>query len=309
MPLHFDFTDIQLMLNIADSHSLTAGAEKTHLSLSAASLRIKNLEEHFATRLLYRTSQGVSLTSSGQALARHSREILLAVEQMRGDMYQYGQGVKGHVRVLANTTAMTEIMPEVIPKYLLSHPGVNVELRERLSIQVVKAIREGSADIGIVAGSSDISDVEFLPCRSNRLVLVTPRKHALDGPAVYFGDTLDYDYVGLSEWSAIHPFLVQAANTLGRALKFRIEASNFESVCRMIESGVGIGVVPASIARQLQKRMKIAIVNLRDDWSERSLYVCVRNLLELPTFSQELVQDIIKCAQDTTELDGGLAHE
>lgn len=290
MAMHFDLTDMQLMVNTGDSHSLTRGAERSHLSLPAASTRVKNLEEHFGTRLLYRTSQGVTLTPSGEAFTRHARTVMAQIEQMRGEMQEYARGVKGHIRVLANTTAMTEFMPAVLGRFLATRPDINVELRERLSYLVFKAVAEGSADIGIVAGSPNVDNLQFLPYRKDRLVLVTPADHPLtEAETVSFADTLSYDYVGLSEWSAIHPFLLQAADALGQPFKFRVEVGNFEALCRMIESRVGIGVMPQSVALRMRRSLDIRLVGLSDPWAERKLNVVVRDLSALPTFARELV--------------------
>lgn len=299
MAMHFDLTDMQLMVNIGDSHSLTRGAEKSHLSLPAASTRVKNLEEHFGTRLLYRTSQGVTLTPSGEAMMRHARTVMGQIEQLRGEMQEFARGVKGHIRVLANTTAMTEFMPAVLGRFLASHPDVNVELRERLSYLVFKAVSEGSADIGIVAGNPQVDNLQFLPYRKDRLALVTSAEHPLaqNGP-VAFADTLAYDYVGLSEWSAIHPFLLQAADALGRPFKFRVEVGNFEAVCRMIESKVGVAVIPQSVAERMQRTLDIRVVRLTDAWAERKLHVCVRSLDTLPVFARELVDLLVADVPD-----------
>lgn len=294
MAMHFDLTDMQLMVNTGDSHSLTRGAERSHLSLPAASTQVKNLEEHFGTRLLYRTSQGVTLTPSGEAFTRHARTVMAQIEQMRGEMQEYARGVKGHIRVLANTTAMTEFMPAVLGRFLAARPDINVELRERLSYLVFKAVAEGSADIGIVAGSPNVDNLQFLPYRKDRLVLVTPADHPLTkAETVSFADTLSYDYVGLSEWSAIHPFLLQAADALGQPFKFRVEVGNFEALCRMIESRVGIGVIPQSVALRMKRSLDIRLVGLSDPWAERKLNVVVRDLSALPTFARELVDLLV----------------
>ncbi|WP_459614085.1 LysR family transcriptional regulator [Bordetella sp. 2513F-2] len=294
MASHFDLTDLQLMAHIGDWRSLTRAAEKMHLSLPAASTRVKNLEEHFGTQLLYRSSQGVTLAPAGEALVRHARAVMQQIEQLRGDMQEYARGVKGHVRVLANTTAMTEFMPVVLGRYLAEHPDVHVELRERLSYLVVRAVAEGSADIGISAAGGPDPQVQFIPYRRDRLVLVTSQDHALAGAqAVSFADTLSDDYVGLSETSAIHPFLVQAAAALGRTFRFRVEVGNFEAVCRMIENGVGIGVIPESVALRYARAMRIAIVPLTDPWALRRLHICVKSLDALPAFGRTLVQALI----------------
>ncbi len=290
MANHFDLTDLQLIVNIGDASSLTRGAEKSHLSLPAASNRVKNLEDHFGTRLFHRNSQGVTLTPSGDAFLRHARLVLRQIDHLRGEIHEYSRGIKGQIRMVANTTAMTEFMPAVLSKYLATHPDVTVELRERLSYLVVKAVSDGSADIGIVAGRPPASDLEYLPYRADRLVLVTSVDHPLAGLSeVAFANTLTYEYVGLSEWSAIHAFLIQAADNLGHPFRFRVEVGSFEAVCRMIEAGVGIGVVPERAAQRYAQRLNIKLVTLSDDWAERKLHICVRKLEQLPSFARELV--------------------
>ena len=298
MANHFDLTDLQLIVNIGDASSLTRGAEKSHLSLPAASNRVKNLEDHFGTRLFHRNSQGVTLTPSGEAFLRHARLVLRQIDHLRGDIHEYARGIKGQVRMLANTTAMTEFMPAVLSRFLASHPDVTVELRERLSYLVIKAVSEGSADIGIVAGKPASSELEYIPYREDRLVLVTPIEHPLSELSeVAFSDTLAFEYVGLSEWSAIHAFLIQAADKLGYPFRFRVEVGSFEAVCRMIEAGVGIGVVPELVAKRYAQRLNIKIVSLSDEWSERKLQICVRNLQQLPSFARDLVNMLIEDVQ------------
>jgi DNA-binding transcriptional LysR family regulator len=298
MANHFDLTDLQLIVNIGDASSLTRGAEKSHLSLPAASNRVKNLEDHFGTRLFHRNSQGVTLTPSGEAFLRHARLVLRQIDHLRGDIHEYARGIKGQVRMLANTTAMTEFMPAVLSRFLASHPDVTVELRERLSYLVIKAVSEGSADIGIVAGKPASSELEYIPYREDRLVLVTPLEHPLSElTEVAFSDTLAFEYVGLSEWSAIHAFLIQAADKLGYPFRFRVEVGSFEAVCRMIEAGVGIGVVPELVAKRYAQRLNIKIVCLSDEWSERKLQICVRNLQQLPSFTRDLVNMLIEDVQ------------
>ena len=297
MATHFDLTDLQLMVHVGDWHSLTRAAEKTHLSLPAASTRVKNLEEQFGTQLLWRNNQGVTLTPAGQALTRHARLVLQQVEQLRGGMQEFARGVKGHVRVLANTTASTEFMPAVLAHYLARFPDVHVELRERLSYLIVRAVAEGAADIGVVADCAPDPKLQFIPYRRDRLVLVAPSAHRLAArKTVAFAETLNDDFVGLSEWSAIHPFLLQAAAALGRTFRFRIEVGNFEAACRMVASGVGLGVVPESVALRQARNQDIAVVPLTDDWSVRQLHICVRDLAALPAFAQALVQTLVEDA-------------
>lgn len=306
MASHFDLTDMQLLVNVASAMSLTKAAEHTFLSLPAASNRVKNLEGYLGTPLLYRNSQGVTLTPAGEAFVRHARIVLHQLQHLRGDIQEYAQGVKGRVRVYANTTAMNEFVPAVLERYLVSHPSVNIELRERLSYQVVKAVVEGAADIGITAQGSGGAGVKFLPYRTDRLVLVTHQEHPLakkQGPHS-FGNVLDYDFISLAESSAIHSFLLTAAEDSGRFLRVRVEVGNFETACRLIAAQVGIGVIPETAARRHVQTLPLKIMLLTDEWALRQLHICVRESTELPAFSQELVDLLVRDAAQATGSDG-----
>lgn len=289
--MHFDLVDLRLMVHIADANSMTRGAELSFISLPAASTRIKNLESSIGTPLLYRTSQGVTLTPAGQAFVTHARQVLGQIQHLRGDMQEYVSGIKGHVRVFANTTSLGEFLPRVLRHFLSRNPDINIDLRERLSHDIVRAVTEGQTDIGIVAGLVRTEKLQTLPYRRDRLVLVVPQGHALDGRTrIDFADTLDLDHVGLHESSAIHAFLRQASDRLHRPIRLRIQVGNFETACRMIESAVGVGILPESAASRHARGMAIAIVPLSDAWAVREMRICMRSLDTLPSFAQELVQ-------------------
>ncbi|WP_082308243.1 MULTISPECIES: LysR substrate-binding domain-containing protein [unclassified Achromobacter] len=295
MSIHFDLTDMQLFINIGDSSSLTRGAEKSHLSAPAASIRIKNLEDAFGTRLLYRTHQGVTLTPAGEALKRHAHAMMAQAERVHTDMQQFERGARGLIRIMGNTTSMADVMPAVLGRFLPLHPDVDIEVRERLSHQIVKAIAEGAADLGVVGGRPPCENLQFLPCREDNLALIVPHGHPLDGRAeVAFSDTLDYCYVGLSEWSAIHSFLVHTAASVGRPFRFRAEVGNFDSVCRLVEANVGIGVIARSVADASALTRKISVIRLSDGWAARRLNVCMRSLDELEPFARELVDMFVE---------------
>ncbi|MDZ5457928.1 LysR substrate-binding domain-containing protein [Azohydromonas lata] len=289
--VHFDLTDMRLLVAIAEANSLTRGAERCHLSAAAVSVRIKNLEEAIGARLLYRSSQGVTLTPPGQAFVHHARAVLGQIEHLRSDLQEYGEGVKGHLRVFASITAMAEFLPPVLSRYLATHRDVSIDLRERPSGDIVRAVTEGQTDLGIVSGPVRTEGLEVLPWRSDRLVLVTPLEHPLAGHGtVSFTDTLEHDHVGLQEGTGLHAFLTQKAMDVGRAFKLRIQAGSFEVCCRMIAADVGLGVMPESAAHRYREQLPIQILELSDAWSLRRLQLCARSFELLPGFARELVE-------------------
>ncbi|CAN5200987.1 LysR family transcriptional regulator [soil metagenome] len=291
---HFDLVDFRLFINVAEMNSLTRGAERSHMSLPAASMRIKNLEDNLGTKLLYRASHGVTLTPPGQALLHHALQVQQQMEHLCSDLQEYSQGVKGHIRLFANTTAITEFLPNVLSRFLATHRNINVDLRERLSPSIVRAVSDGTADIGIFAGNVQTEGVEVLPYRQDQLILVCARSHPLgQRSSIRFEETLDLDYICLPEASAIHSFLMEAANRAHRHVKLRIQVGNFEAMCRMIAANVGIGILPESSARRQAKTSDIHLVKLEDHWALRDLKICTRGLDLLPSFARSLVEMIV----------------
>lgn len=292
--MHFDLVDLRLFTHIAEHSSLTRGAERAHLSLPAASTRIKNLEEQVGVKLLSRTSHGVTLTGAGETLLLHARRVLQQLEQLSGDLHEYSNGVKGHVRIAANTTATSEFLPAVLRTYLVNYPDVNVELHERLSGDVVRAVQEGTVDIGLAAGNVRTDGVQTMPYRRDRLVLATALSHPLaEVKKLSFEEALDYDFVGPPEQSAIYGFLKRAAAEVQRPLRWRIQVSNFETACRMIEANIGIGVLPEATALRHAKMMAIKIHPLKDAWAVRNLQIVVADLKALPLFARKLVDVLV----------------
>jgi len=291
--MRFDLTDLKLFLHVVEAGSITAGADRMHLAVAAASTRIRNMELELGTPLLNRDRQGVQPTPAGRTLLHHARLLLQQAERMRGDLSEYADGLKGHIRLLSNTNALTEFLPEPLSNFLASHPHVNIDLEERLSDEIVAAIADGKADIGIVAGTEDVTGLEVFPFRVDRFVLVTSPSHPLaKSTSIAFSDVLEFDFVGLDRSSSLQRFLSEKADRIGKRLKLRVQLRSFDAVCRLVECNVGIGVVPETTADRNARTMTLHRIQLTDDWALRNLTICVRKLADLPTYAQELVRDL-----------------
>jgi DNA-binding transcriptional LysR family regulator len=289
--MRFDFADLNLFRHVVEAGSITHGAERAHLALAAASTRIRNMEHALGAPLLVRARHGVTPTQAGRTLLQHARVMLGQAERLREDLGAYAGGVAGQVRVLSNTNALTEFLPEALSSFLAVHPNVSVDLEERLSDEIVGLIAEGVGDIGIVAGTVDSGNLTTYPFRSDRFVLVVARNHPLARrTSIAFADVLDRDFVGLDRSSALQRFLASKASSVGRTLRLRVQLRSFDAVCRMVECNVGVGVVPATTARRAAKSMAIKAVDLTDAWALRDLTICVRDFAALPSYARQLVE-------------------
>jgi molybdate transport repressor ModE-like protein len=267
--VHLDLDDLSLFRHIAEAGSITGGAGRAHLALAAASARLRAMEEAVGARLAERSRHGIALTPAGHTLLDHARTLLAAAERMQEAMGAYAGGRAGHIRMLSNTNALTEFLPEALGRFLAAHPQVTVDMQERLSDEIVGLVAEGVAELGIIAATADTGGLETYPFRIDRFVLVVPLGHPLAGrPWIDFADLLDLDFVGLDQASALQRFLAERA------------------------ARIGVGIVPESTARGAARTLAIDAVPLADDWAVRELRLCVRALAALPPHTRLLVDHL-----------------
>lgn len=298
--MHYDLTDLRLFVAIAEEGNLTRGAARAFLAPSSASHRLQRLETALGAQLFERQARGVALTRAGEALLRNARQVLAALEQMHANLSPFASGVRGHVSLWANTHATHTFLPDDLASFLRQHPQVSVTLEERTSGDIALAVAHGEIELGVLADSSAIdgSSVDLLSYRRDRLVLITPRGHALagDGP-LRFAQVLEHPFVMLHTGSAIHTFTMNAAAALGRHLDVRIQVRSFEAVCRMVSAGVGIGMVPRSALQSTGLREQPAVLELQEPWAQRDLHICTRKGRTLSGFAAALVTHLRACAQ------------
>ena len=292
--MRFDLTDLQLFAHIADSGSITAGARLAHLALPSASARVRGLEQALGVPLLRRGRRGVEPTEAGLALLRHARIIGRQVEDLRGDLAQFADGLKAQIRLLCNTSAMTEFLPDALAAFLAAHPGLGVDLEERPSRDIVQAVAEGVADIGIITDAVDSAALQTFTVCDDTLVLAMARNHPLarqlgQRRSMAFADALDHDFLGLAGDSALQQYATGQAARLGRRLHCNIRLRSFEAVCRMCAAGAGVALLPATAARRHDDERLLKTVKLTDDWAARKLLVCVRDRSTLPAPARELL--------------------
>lgn len=289
--MRFDLVDLRLVLNIAEAASITNGAARSGLALASASERLRDLERALGVSLFERQRRGVSPTSAGLALIHHARLVTRQLDEMSGELGQFAKGLRGRVRVLSNTAATLEFLPPLIGAFLSTHPTIDVEIEDRPSPDIVRAVASGRADLGIVADVVDAAaELETVPFAEDRLVLVTPKGHALaKRKRLAFRDVLDQDFVGLPTGSALQVYIDGQAARTGRRLKTRIRLSGFDATCKVVESGIGIAVVSKIAALRCKRSMAIAVVPLSDPWALRRLRICAKSFRALPAPARELV--------------------
>lgn len=284
MNLHrLDLVSLSLFAFVVRTGSISKGAELAHLAVGAASKRISDLEGAVGAELFERHSRGVTLTVAGQALHRHAQRILTDVDQLAADLSDYASGIVGVVRLWANTSAVTQFLPAGIAAFVTANPGIRIELEERNSGEVVLAVLEGRADVGIFADRTPPLGLQTVTYRHDRLVLVVPKSHPLASrKSIDFVDAADFEFVSLSSGTSLAERLRTETEGLGKRLRLRIQVRSFDAMCQMVAAGLGIAVLPDAAIQPHLRSMGLRKIDIRDDWVHRKLLIGARDFAALP---------------------------
>ena len=289
--MRFDLTDLKMFLNVMDTNNITRGAERSHMAVSSASERIARMEASLGVPLLDRQRRGVRPTPAGLALRDHARTILNDVDRMLIELSEHAKGLRGRVRILSNTAAVTEFLPKIISGYLAEHPQIDVDLEELSSHEIVRRVAMGLADAGIVADTFDLGELQVFPFADDLLVLVVPKNDPLTRrKSVPFHEVAEREFVGLPRTSGLQIHIEDNATRIGVALKTRIRLTNFDNICRAVEKGVGLAIIPDAAAQRCRQTTDVGTVRLTDPWAERHLKICVRDFDDLTPHARQVVE-------------------
>ncbi len=275
--MRFDLITLNLMLAIADTRSITRGAERESLALAAASKRLSDLESRLGVRLFDRHARGVEPTEAGRALLRHVRSLNASLHALEDEVVEFSRGIKGHLRVVANASAIAEHLPADLAAFAHAHPGIRVSLEELISADVQAAVAAGRADVGIFVAPQHEPRLACRPYREGELAILVPRGHALAGRAAHgFDALLEFDIVGLHVGAAAHEQMRERAQALGRTLNVRMQVHGFDAIAQLVEAGLGVAVLPAVVAERFAKVFKVQPLTLQEDWARRHYLLAVR---------------------------------
>ncbi|CDF93954.1 MULTISPECIES: LysR family transcriptional regulator [unclassified Pseudomonas] len=294
MTQHLDHLSLHLFILVCEEGTIARASERAFIAPSAVSKRLSDIEARFGTSLLKRSKRGVEPTPAGLALLRHARSLTRAMERLDSELSEYAEGARGHVRIWANVSSIMEFLPEELSDFMLKHPGVQTDIEERISPDVVRGVAEGSADLGICRRSMAMGDLEFLPYRQDHLAVVVSAGHPLaDRLGVAFEETLDFDHLGMSAFATINTFMREDAQKHGRELRFRSYVSSFDAAFRLIQFGLGVAVIPLEAVERYTQLFDLRIIPLTDEWARGEFVICVRNREALSLSARRLLDHLL----------------
>lgn len=291
---HIDPISLRLFIAVCEEGTITKASQREFMAASAVSKRIADIEVDIGTPMLVRSKKGVVPTPAGQALLRHARQLMRSMERLQGELSEYAEGGRGHVRVLANVTSIIEFLPEELSDFMLANEHIQVDIEERFSHEVVRGISEGTADLGVCRRPAEEGGLEYIPYRSDHLAVVVSQQHSLAGrSSLSFEETLDYDHLGISAYATLNSFMQRTAGSLGREVRFRTFVSSLDAAYRLIQAGLALGIFPLEAVSRYANLFGLKVIPLVDNWALGEFVICVRDSDGLSLSARRLLNHLL----------------
>ncbi len=291
----FDPVTLRLFVAVCEERSIARAAEREAIVASAVSKRIAAIEAEIGTPLLVRGRRGIEPTGAGQSLLRLSREVLSTMARMHAELSEFASGVQGSVRVVASPSVLAEKLPEDIGRFLARYQAVRVSLDEQVSHELLRTVREGAADLGVVWDAADTGGLHAQPYRSDHLCVAVPPGHRLaTRRRVKLADIIDEPSVGVASGGLMDVLLRREAAKLAREPVYRITVSSMDAACRIVVAGLGIAVLPREAAALHAQHSQLKLVPFDHSWARRRFVIVSRGEDSLSASARLLMEHLAR---------------
>ncbi|GJL83180.1 MAG: LysR family transcriptional regulator [marine bacterium B5-7] len=274
---NFDLITLRVVVAAAGCGSISAAGDQLELATAAASARITALEKLLGFRIFERSPRGVHLTPNGNVLVERARRIIADADRLYTDMYEYRQGLEGHVHVLANSSSLLQILPDVLSSFAQQSPRIQVEVEERSSSQTQRALLDGLADVGVVDAPIRVRGIDLEDFFRDDIVIVVHVDHPLaQHERVHLNTVLDEEFIALIESTALSARLAMSASYANKTLRIRMRMHGFDAITRMVAAGLGVGMLPLQAIRPQLATLPIKAIRLCDTWATRVHRIATR---------------------------------
>ena len=265
-----DLFTLKLFLTAIEEGQIGRAAVREHIAASAATKRIQDLEDLAGLKLLDRSPKGVVPSAAGEVFARHIRMMLANLDDMRREIGEFTEGIRGHVAICAPRLIITEFLGNEIGDFTRRFPLVNIEVREDSNANAVKAVAAGDVDLSVFIANNELpcDTIDMVEYRSDRLVAVLPPDHPLSKrSSLTLEELLDLDFV--AHHTTVITGIRRAAIGIGRELHVKFSVNTVESARSLVRAGLGVTVQPGCML-SVEDHAQLATVPLAGDWAKLS---------------------------------------
>ena len=249
-----DLRQLEILRAVAETGSFTSAGQQLHLSQSAVSRQILLLEDELKEQLFLRLGRNIRITPAGSTLLALSRRVFEDLEQTRANLLESQQRVSGTLRLVGGMTVCLYVFPALIKAFRRQHPEVEVKLVPGATPRLIRQLRAGTADLGLLTLPVEDPTLASVPVMREELLLVTAPQHPLARKRqVAPTDLVNQPFVlfeaGSNSRRAIEEFFLREEI----APKVVTETENVEIIKALVRIGMGITIIPyQAVAREVR---------------------------------------------------------
>jgi DNA-binding transcriptional LysR family regulator len=255
---------LQVFHTVARLLSFTKAAETLHMTQPAVTFQVRQLEEHFNTRLFDRTHNRISLTDAGQRVYEYADRIFELYSELEHAVREMTGDISGVLMIGASTTIAEYMLPALLGDFKKKYPDVNVQLKVSNSDGIVHMVENNVIDLGVVESPVLNKNLVVEVCRIDQLVAVVSPQHPLaDREAVLMKDLLEYPYICREEGSGTREVISEYMNELGinsNQVHLSMELGSPEAIKGAVEAGMGVSIMSfATVQKELKLGTLVAL--------------------------------------------------
>lgn len=268
-----DLFTLRLFLTVVEEQQIRRAALRENIAPSAATRRIRDLEDVAGISLFERHQNGMIPSPAGEVLARHVQLMFANLDVMGREVAQFTEGVRGHIVISSTSAIIVQLLAPEIADFSRQFPLVDIELQEAANVDVVNAVVSGRADLAMfyATGDIDLDTLDIVECRTDRLVAIVPRGHPLgERTSVTMHDLVEEVLIGIAPNTSMMVQLHAAAEALGRKLPEKYRVNTVEAARSLVKAGLGVMVHPECMLPTIDLS-RLVLVRLDEPWAERRL--------------------------------------
>lgn len=244
--MNLTLRQFRAVVEVARRQGFTQAARHLHLTQSALSLLVRDLETQLGVRVFDRTTRSVELTEAGKEFLRSAERILADIDQAVAGVQDLVAKRRGRVTVAAPPLLAGSLLPPVVARFRAVHPGVTVQIADVLTQPILRAVRSGEADLGVGTFLESEPEVQLTTLFEDRLVLVVPRGSRLaSAERVTWRDLAGLPLISMSHASAFRFLVDSALDRAGVQFRPAFEVGYMGTAIGLVEAGLGVSVLPA----------------------------------------------------------------
>lgn len=299
---NFEIATLRVVVAAADGGSISAAGDQLNLAVAAASARITALERALGFRIFERSPRGVHLTPNGHRLVERARRLIADADRLHDDMHEYGRGLEGHVRVLANSSSLLQALPRILSDFATRNPRIQIDIEEGSSPDIQSALLDGLADVGIVDAPIKVRGIQLEDFFSDSIVIVVGLDHRLAShDRIFLNAVLEEEFIALIESTALSARLAMLASSANKKLRIRMRMRGFDAITRMVAAGLGIGMLPLEAIRPQLATLPLKAIPLQDSWATRMHSIATRIQSPLSPAARTFI-DALRAERDRRRL-------